>query len=712
MKLVIDIENTIDYPYEDSPKEKDGSPFNPNNKLVSVGIQNVDSNEQYYFFVNHDEIDEDTRVQSHTNIQEILNQATLLIGHNVKHDIVWLRQSGFNIPDVSLYDTMFFEYVTARSRKLDLSLDGCVARHKLSKEGKLDTLKKYMDDGVSIASIPIRELEVYGRQDVDITARLYQYQRQAVANDTTGKLQYMDKAVQLMNDFLPVVIEMYESGAAVDTYLLQELQCSLDEERRSLERNLKDIVQKLMGDKPYNLNSADDLCAILYSRKVRSKQQWAEMFNIGSEMRGNVRKQKRVNILPVNKFNRIVNDMIKVSKTKAEKCKTCDGKGYIFKLTKTGVPYKKHPKCPVCEGTGINYVNTGEIAGLKLKPKNKYVTAAGFASNKEIIEAYANDPNVPDTAMEFITKLNRYNKLCTWVDTFIASLLKYPHGTLLHTNFNQTITATGRLSSSRPNMQNQPKRDPSFVIRKVFKSRWDGGKIIDADFGQLEFRIAALLAQCSAAIQAIKDGIDIHSMTRDFYHGKLEYKPSVLQPNMTRQEAKADTFGPLYGKQTEWTKQFYALFPGIAAWHDRLMEEAVTTKEIRTPSGRIYAFPECQRYMKRDGSLSVSGHTQIKNYPVQGFATGDIVLLVMIDIHQYLRKHNAQSCIILQVHDSATTDSHPDEIQLVVDAYQYAFKNVYTHAKERFGIDINVPLAFDLTIGDNWLDQEEFKNTA
>jgi DNA polymerase I-like protein with 3'-5' exonuclease and polymerase domains len=172
-----------------------------------------------------------------------------------------------------------------------------------------------------------------------------------------------------------------------------------------------------------------------------------------------------------------------------------------------------------------------------------------------------------------------------------------------------------------------------------------------------------------------------------------------------------NTFGPLYGKHTEWTKQFYALFPGIAEWHKRLMDEAVTTKEIRTPSGRIYAFPDTQRYMKRDGTISVSGHTQIKNYPVQGFATGDIVLLVMIDIYKYLRKHNANSRVILQVHDSATSDAHPDEIDLVVAAYRYAFDNVYAHDKERFGIDINVPLAFDLTIGDNWLEQEAIEHT-
>jgi DNA polymerase I-like protein with 3'-5' exonuclease and polymerase domains len=135
------------------------------------------------------------------------------------------------------------------------------------------------------------------------------------------------------------------------------------------------------------------------------------------------------------------------------------------------------------------------------------------------------------------------------------------------------------------------------------------------------------------------------------------------------------------------------------------MSEVVNTGELWSPSGRIYAFPNTRWFMNNKGERTATGHTQIKNYTVQGFATGDMVLLVLIDIHNYLTERNAKSRLILQVHDSVATDTHPDEVQLVEDAYKFAFDNVYAHAKERFGIDINVPLAFELSRGPSWGEQ-------
>lgn len=1033
MRLVLDIENTISYPYGD--KELDNSPFNPDNKLVSVGIWDVDTREhEYLFFHSKDKSYPIDLQRNHTVLQDYLDKATLLIGHNIKYDLLWIRECGFKY-DGPVWDTAVFSYVLFRGRKLGLSLDACCERAGI--EGsKLDILSEYLNSGQNTDDVPVDQLREYGIQDIHLTARLFLYQQDMIRNGTE-KMAHMMKAVNLMHDVLPVLTDMERAGVAIDSKYLHELKVGYSAELKEVTRKLNKMTHQLMGDRPVNLDSPDDMSRVLYSRVPKDKAEWREIFNIGAEVRGNVSKKKRLTLYPKGEFEGIIKSkMWVVPKVTAIKCPKCSGKGTIPKLTKQGVPYKRPPKCKSCSGLGVRYIPSKEAAGLRLRPANTFASQSGFATNKDVIEYYLSS-SISTKARTYLQLLSRYNKLTTWVGTFIPQLEKYTRDTgLIHCSFNQCVTSTGRLSCTKPNLQNQSKRDPDFKLRKAFISRFEDGRIYDADFGQLEFRIAAFLSGCEKALQAVRDNVDIHSMTRDFYHGKLEFKPVILQPDMTRQEAKAEcvpmdsliltrdgwkdyhtleigeevlgynqeldqmkwtrvldkvkhkgiptvtlrtkhnwevtctsnhrwygevrrmsegirsydsavftpdtmttehhitvsamaeggdnnctpdvaafigwlysdgsiqvsdatnktsqgkdgrrvgvracilqkkyttevmevlsacniiptrqvtrpdgtivwylsaedtrrlhieagldirhpdfvkwvlsldlearysfldavflaeghtreydvkcvtqnvgpfqeaihiaafleghdvrlshktgytgkdcvrmtlrkkrhvggqrltktiaesqdvwcprtelgswvmkqggtvtitgnTFGPLYGKITEWTKQFYALFPGIKEWHNRLMDEAVTRKEITTPSGRVYSFPDARRFMRRDGELLCTYHTQIKNYPVQGFATGDIVLLVLIDVYNYLKERGAKSLLNLQVHDSATVDAHPDEFDLVEQAYDYAFNNVYAHAKEKFGIDLTVPLSFDLTWGYNWLEQQK-----
>jgi DNA polymerase-1 len=249
-------------------------------------------------------------------------------------------------------------------------------------------------------------------------------------------------------------------------------------------------------------------------------------------------------------------------------------------------------------------------------------------------------------------------------------------------------------------MQNMP-RGGTFPVKKIFVSRWEGGKILEADFAQLEFRTAAYLSQDATAIKEIEDGFDVHSYT-------AQVITDAGQPT-SRQEAKAHTFAPLYGAtgfgrseaEASYYEQFSSKYKGVAEWHKTLAKEALETGCIKIPSGRSFAFPD----VVRRGNGTVSHFTQIKNYPVQAFATADIVPLVLMTIDNMLM--NMDSCIVNTVHDSIVIDVHPDEIDDVLNIVNSINSSMKTIIDTRWNIDFNVPLKLDAKIGNNWLDTKD-----
>jgi len=177
----------------------------------------------------------------------------------------------------------------------------------------------------------------------------------------------------------------------------------------------------------------------------------------------------------------------------------------------------------------------------------------------------------------------------------------------------------------------------------------------------------------------------------------------------SRQEAKAHTFAPLYGAtgfgrseaEASYYEQFSSKYEGVAKWHKKLASEALETGRIKIPSGRSFAFPD----VVRRGNGTVSHFTQIKNYPVQAFATADIVPLVLMTIDNMLM--NMDSCIVNTVHDSIVIDVHPEEVDDVLKIVNSINSEMKNLINTRWNIDFNVPLKLDAKIGDNWLDTKD-----
>ena len=659
----------------------DPLPFNPKNILVSVGI-----NDEYYFTNHSERVDEGC----YYKIQAILDQTTLLIGHNIKFDLTWLLEAGFKY-EGRVYDTMIGEYVLNRGIRKSLTLEMCCRRRRIG--SKDDRIKEFMDRGVSFENIPKDIVEEYGRMDVEITRKLFDSQMDDLRLEKNRGLL---RTIKMMNEFLLVLTNMERNGIHVNLTTLESVEKQYRAEFSYLRQKIDKIVYEKMGDTKINLASPEQLSWLIYSKKPKDKEVWCKLFNIGIDKQTNKNK-KRPQFSRI-KFRELVrNNTEMIHKTTAEQCGSCKGKGVIKKIKVDGTPYKKYTKCSECDGDGYTYSQLAKIAGFNQRPRSVYDTAeAGFRTDRITLSKIVGEAE--GELKEFIDAVIRHNSIDTYLHTFVNGIKSFTNeNSMLHPKFMQAVTATARLSSRDPNFQNQP-RGGTFPIRKVVDSRFEGGSILEVDFAQLEFRTAVFLAQDKQGMEDIKNKIDVHQYTAEII-------------GVSRQEAKAHTFKPLYGGTTgtEEEKRYYRKFAekykGIAAWHQQLQTEAIKLKRLKLPTGREYAFPYAERMPWGGSSYS----TQIKNYPVQGFATADIVPLACIKIYELMKEQKVKSLLINTVHDSIVADVYPGEEAVMSKIFKQGTASVIPALKEYYGINFNVPLDTELKMGYNWLDIKEVK---
>ena len=677
MKLTLDVENTT--------TKRNGKlhldPFEPENSLTMVGMLSDQGVERIVTF-DHSEVEADDF--GHTVVQEWLDKTTILIAHNAAYDLLWLWESGFKY-DGPVFDTMLGEYVLQRGQKEPLSLEACADRYLLDTR-KQDTLKEYFAKGYSTRDIPHDLLASYLSHDLHATQQLSDKLMRQLMSDSTSLMD----TVTLTNQVCVTLARIYQRGFKVDLDVLEGVRQEFEEEKRQLIDSLQVHVRKVMGDTPINLNSPEQLSWVIYGRKVIDKNDWATLIDP---------------YMDDTEFRQLVATRTqRLYRTNAVQCSHCNGSGYIRKIKKNGEPFSKPSKCPECHTEGYLFVPTDKLAGFKFKPPSaKWASANGFSTSKnnlQLLEAGAKSKGMED-AVEFLAKVKRLSAVDTYLSSFVDGIKNYTkQDGMLHVSLLQHRTATGRLSGANPNMQNMP-RGGTFPVKKVFVSRWDGGKILEADFAQLEFRAAAYLSQDGVAIEEVSTGFDVHAYT-------AKVISDAGQPT-SRQDAKAHTFAPLYGAtgfgrtaaEAAYYEHFNDKYTGVATWHSKLATEAITTQKIVTPSGREFSFPDVVR--KANGRVSY--FTQIKNYPVQSFATADIVPIALLHIDKLL--DNMQSCVVNTVHDSIVIDVHPDEERKVLDIIDMTNKELPNLITLRWGIDFNVPLLLESKIGSNWLDTKD-----
>ena len=676
MKLTLDIENTV-------TKRNDKlhlDPFEPENTLVMVGMLDDLGHEDIVTF---DHSEQQPTTEGRSIVQRKLDETSLLIMHNAAHDLMWLWESGFTY-EGEIFDTMLGEYVLQRGQKKPVSLEACAERYDLETK-KQDTMKAWLKAGNSVRDMNYEELVSYLSDDIHATQQLYNRLRKQYEECSS-----LEGTIKLTNQLAVHLARIYQRGFAVDLDALEEVRKEFEQERDTLTRELEEQVRELMGDRPINLNSPEQLSWVIYSKKPKDKKVWADLFDP---------------YMPDADYRSTVhNNSEKLYKQKAERCSDCNGSGQVFKTKKDGTRYARSNKCNGCSGVGYRFLdNVRLVGGLKFNaPTAKWISANGFATSKDrlvYLEGVARQRDMQD-AVHFLQRVRRLSAVDTYLSSFVEGIHNFvKQDGKLHVSLLQHRTATGRLSGANPNMQNMP-RGGTFPVKRVFKSRWDGGKIVEADFAQLEFRVAAFLSQDRTAIEEVTTGFDVHSYTAKVI--------TDAGQRISRQDAKSHTFAPLYGAsgfgrtpaEAAYYEQFTKKYSGIAKWHKELAREALGTGKIRTPSGREFSFPD----VVRRSNGSVTYFTQIKNFPVQSFATADIVPISLIYIDKMLGINQMQSCIVNTVHDSIVIDVHPNEKEKVLRVIKAANDSLITIVNRKWNIDFNLPLLLEAKIGDNWLD--------
>lgn len=510
------------------------------------------------------------------------------------------------------------------------------------------------------------------------------------------KNQTLLPTLRLSLEVTDVLATIERNGIKINRETLADIRRQYEEELFSLERRLNELVSEAMGDTPINLDSPDDRSKVFYSCEVKDKKRWATLFNLGHEIRGATRKPKQRARMTKAEFKyHYLKETEVLYKTRGHQCEDCLGKGRYTPPRKDGSPGKAVRICKTCGGTGVRYESTGEIAGFKLIPRDPFdAAAAGFKTDKNTLEEIMTD--LRGDAREFAEAYVRYSAVRTYLRSFVEGMENNMDADgFIHTEYMQCVTATGRLSSRNPNFQNMP-RGSTFIIRKAVESRFPGGSILEGDYAQLEFRVAGFLAKDDGIRVDVEAGTDVHS-----------YTASII--GCTRQEAKAHTFKPLYGgvSGTEDQKRYYQAFKrkyaGVTEWHNELQKDAVTKGHVTLPSGRQYCFPGT-RWTEWG---TATNRTAICNYPVQGFATADLLPLSLVRLHRAIKEKSLKSLICNTVHDSIVMDIYPGEEKIAIETMAESMLIIPEESERRYGVRYDMPVGIELKMGKNWLDLEE-----
>ena len=337
----------------------------------------------------------------------------------------------------------------------------------------------------------------------------------------------------------------------------------------------------------------------------------------------------------------------------------------------------------------------GEVLFEKLELPAIKKTKTGYSTDSDVLEKLKKHHPI-------IEKILDYRQLVKLNSTYVEGIIPYINKTTgrIHSSFHQTVTATGRISSSDPNLQNIPTRfELGRKLRKVFKP--EGECIyIDADYSQIELRVLAHISGDENMINAFNNGEDIHAQAAS----KVLNIPIEEVTKDQRSKAKAVNFGIVYGisdfglaeqigvsrkEAKEYIEQYLQKYSGIKCFMDNIVEEAKEHGYVETLYHRRRYVPELKsnNYMVRQ-----FGHRVAMNTPIQGTAA-DIMKIAMINVYNKLKK--MKSKLILQVHDELLVETHPDEIETVKDILKNEMECV---------IKLKVPLLADLSEGNNWLE--------
>lgn len=335
-----------------------------------------------------------------------------------------------------------------------------------------------------------------------------------------------------------------------------------------------------------------------------------------------------------------------------------------------------------------------EKIGLPVIKKTK----TGYSTSAKVLEQLE-DKHV------IISKIFKYRQLVKLESTYVKGLLKVIDKTTgrIHSSFNQSITATGRISSTAPNLQNIPvKLEMGRRIRKVFVPASKEYLLVDADYSQIELRVLAHISNDENMIRAFRSNEDIHAATAS----KVFNVPDKDITPVMRSRAKAINFGIVYGmgdfslsrdlkitrkEARRYIDEYLNKYPGVRQYMDETVKQGEKAGYVSTLFGRRRYLPEL-----RSGNFNIKsfGKRVAMNTPIQGSAA-DIIKIAMVRVYNALKERNLKSHLILQVHDELIIETHKEEKDLVMQILKTNMENA---------VSLKVPLSVDIKCGHSWYE--------
>lgn len=324
-------------------------------------------------------------------------------------------------------------------------------------------------------------------------------------------------------------------------------------------------------------------------------------------------------------------------------------------------------------------------------------TKTGYSTKQDTLEGYSKHP--------VVASLLEYRNLSKLQSTYIEALPLLVHAKTkrIHTSFNQTVTATGRLSSSEPNLQNIPIRtELGREIRKAFIAGKSGWKLLSADYSQIELRILAHLAQDQTLIETFEKQEDVHKRTASLIFG---VEPNAVTSEL-RSRAKAINFGVVYGmgpqrlaKETgismdesrSFIEAYFEKYSSVRGFLDQTIEDARKNGFVTTLLGRRRAIPDID---SRNPRLVANSERIATNTPIQGSAA-DLIKVAMVRIHTALAEKKMKARMLLQVHDELVFEAPENEIEKLRELVKREMEGA---------IDLRVPILVDMGVGDTWAE--------
>lgn len=588
-----------------------------------------------------------SKPSSVAKLKKVVESTDVMVGHNIKYDALWLKAIGCGLEHIKYRDTMLREYLIYQGAHPSLALTNVAPRY--GGTPKVDLVGKLFDAGVNTPDIPTFILAKYLYDDVMNTKLVYEAQlkEQRLVEQKVYDAFY--------HDVLETVIEMEWNGAKFNDEAKEEVTRAIDENLFTTMQTVVDLAGSYTDKAKFNPDSPAQLARIMYGLELKPdcKARW-EGF-IARFKPWDSGSQSKLEWEVENCFNKLENSL--------------------------------HIK--------------PDVAWLTNKD---FMTVTGFSSGSKVIDSMLQCGKLTKKQEQFVAAVQAYSKASTWKTSNLTGVFDGTRADgFVHGQINMHVTSTRRFSASAPNTQNWP-REGTNPIKKLIKSRYDGGEIVCSDYGQLEFRIAGLLSNDTQLIQDVNDGVDIHSHTATVAFGDKFTTAEGKERKELRQKAKIKTFEFQYGAtpKTKTDKAifdaFYGKYTKLSAWQERTISFVARNQKYVCPfTGVVFAF---------DGASHGNEHswaTKAKNYPIQ-FLADAINKAALVGIYQRI-KGREDIKLILTVHDSDVLDAAPHAVEEAKQILREEMSGVTKTFEKYFNKALDIPLAVDVSSGVTWYDQ-------